>query len=129
VNFVEGTRFSEEKRLEQQAPYRHLLRPKSGGLALILSAIGPQLSAILDVTIVYPGAGVSLWKFLSGQVPWIVVEVDRLRPPIELSREADADASEYREEVLAWIQERWSRKDARIERVHASVGRLPFDSI
>lgn len=131
VNFVEGTRFSEEKRFEQQAPYRHLLRPKSGGLALILSAIGPQLSAILDVTIVYPGTGVSFWTFLSGQVPWIVVEVDRLRPPIEPFREADA--SEYPAEVRAWIQERWSLKDARIERVHqtnhASVGRRPFDSI
>ena len=31
VNYLEGTRFSEQKKAQQQSPYRHLLKPKAGG--------------------------------------------------------------------------------------------------
>lgn len=55
VNYLEGTRFTEAKRAEQQSPYRHLLKPKAGGVAFVLAALGEQLDALLDVTIVYPG--------------------------------------------------------------------------
>lgn len=112
VNFVEGTRFSEEKRVEQESPYRALLRPKSGGLALVLAAMGERLSAILDVTIAYPASGVDFWRFVSGQIPWIEVDVDRVDPPSRLTSRSDGDSPEYRDAVRAWIQERWSRKDA-----------------
>lgn len=145
VNFVEGTRFSEEKRREQGSPYRHLLRPKSGGLALILSAIGPRLSAILDVTIVYPPDGVTFWRFVSGRIPAIVVDVNpnpaaKMRgggtaahfrggsatPPLtEILPTgldpADPDSQAYRDAVRDWIHRVWAAKDARIERIHAQA--------
>jgi 1-acyl-sn-glycerol-3-phosphate acyltransferase len=34
MNFCEGTRFTPTKHQRQQSPYRHLLRPKAGGIAL-----------------------------------------------------------------------------------------------
>ncbi|MDX1475358.1 MAG: acetyltransferase, partial [Reinekea sp.] len=33
VNFLEGTRFTKAKHQQQQSPYRHLLKPKAGGVA------------------------------------------------------------------------------------------------
>ena len=55
MNFVEGTRFTPAKHATQGSPYRHLLKPKSGGVAFVLDAMGEGLHAILDVTIAYPG--------------------------------------------------------------------------
>jgi 1-acyl-sn-glycerol-3-phosphate acyltransferase len=40
MNFLEGTRFTPEKHAEQGSPFRHLLKPKSGGIALAMSAMG-----------------------------------------------------------------------------------------
>ncbi len=55
LNFVEGTRFSVEKRDRHQSPYRHLLLPRAGGVAQVASTLGDRLECLLDVTIVYPG--------------------------------------------------------------------------
>ncbi|MCU0923679.1 MAG: acetyltransferase, partial [Burkholderiaceae bacterium] len=38
INFVEGTRFTPAKQAAQQSPYRHLLKPKIGGLGIALAA-------------------------------------------------------------------------------------------
>ena len=40
INYVEGSRFTEKKRIRQDSPYRYLLKPKAGGIAFTLSAIG-----------------------------------------------------------------------------------------
>ena len=54
INFVEGTRFTPAKHAKQASPYRHLLKPKIGGLGIALATMGEQFEALLDVTIVYP---------------------------------------------------------------------------
>ncbi len=54
MNFVEGTRFTAAKKASQSSPFVHLLKPKSGGVAFVLSAMGEALHAILDVSIAYP---------------------------------------------------------------------------
>ena len=46
INFVEGTRFSVEKRDRHNAPYRHLLRPRAGGFAVAMSSMGEMFGAI-----------------------------------------------------------------------------------
>ena len=43
MNFLEGTRFTPAKHAKQQSPYRHLLKPKAGGIALELNAMGDPL--------------------------------------------------------------------------------------
>ena len=40
MNFAEGTRFTAAKHRSQASPYRHLLKPKAGALALALNAMG-----------------------------------------------------------------------------------------
>ncbi|HEY0822352.1 MAG TPA: acyltransferase, partial [Ramlibacter sp.] len=47
MNFAEGTRFTPDKHDAQGSPYRHLLKPKAGGVAFVLAALGEQLDALL----------------------------------------------------------------------------------
>ena len=54
LNYLEGTRFTQEKHDQQQSPYKHLLKPKAGGLALALNILGDKIDALVDMTIVYP---------------------------------------------------------------------------
>src|SRR3546814_20049768 len=51
INFLEGTRFSEAKRITNKSPYRRLLRPKAGGMSFTLNAMGEQFAGVIDVTI------------------------------------------------------------------------------
>lgn len=76
VNYLEGTRFTEAKRLEQQSPYRYLLKPKAGGVAFVLAALGEQLDALLDVTIVYPGnKAPGFWDLLNGSISQVIIDI------------------------------------------------------
>ncbi|MDJ0919276.1 MAG: acetyltransferase, partial [Woeseiaceae bacterium] len=40
INFVEGTRFTAEKRDKRRSPYRNLLIPRAGGVAVALDSMG-----------------------------------------------------------------------------------------
>ncbi|HRD91240.1 MAG TPA: acyltransferase, partial [Accumulibacter sp.] len=68
MNFCEGTRFTAAKHRQQSSPYRHLLKPKAGGIALALNVMGDRFHAILDVTIVYPDGAPDFWQFLCGRM-------------------------------------------------------------
>ena len=43
LNYIEGTRFTPAKRDAQNAPYTHLLKPRAGGLALAINALGDEI--------------------------------------------------------------------------------------
>ncbi|QSX40586.1 acyltransferase [Shewanella cyperi] len=75
MNFVEGTRFRPEKHQKQGSPFKHLLRPKAGGMAFALSAMGSQIHKLVDVTIHYPGKVPSFWDYISGQVYEVRVHI------------------------------------------------------
>src|SRR5688572_31055305 len=74
MNFAEGTRFTAAKHRVQASPYRHLLKPKAGALALALNAMGDKFNSLIDVTIVYPQGAPGFWRFLCGDTPRIVVQ-------------------------------------------------------
>jgi len=115
MNFMEGTRFTQFKHDQQQSPYRHLLKPKVGGLATALSAMGERFDALLDVTIIYPDGVPSFWDLLSGRMRHVVVRVRERSIPRELlggDYEGDAD---FRGRIQHWVREMWADKDASIE--------------
>ncbi|MDB5969541.1 MAG: acyltransferase [Hydrocarboniphaga sp.] len=119
LNFLEGTRFTPAKRDRQSSPYRHLLRPKAGGFAFALGALGERLNSLLDVTIVYPEGSQGLWGLLSGQIGKVVVEVRQLTVPHEFyvgNYEADSD---HRKRFQLWLGQLWTEKDARISAILA----------
>jgi 1-acyl-sn-glycerol-3-phosphate acyltransferase len=98
LNFLEGTRFSNSKHAEQQSPYRHLLRPRIGGISFVLEALGDQLDAMYDVTLAYPPDNdATLGRFLTGRVPRIIVHARRLSIPESIDR--------------TWLDAMWNEKD------------------
>ncbi len=115
MNFVEGTRFTAAKHAAQHSPYRHLLKPKAGGMATALAVLGDRFDALVDVTIAYPGGVPGFRQFLRGEVPRIVVSIERRPIPAELHR-ADGDPQQ-RKHVQHWLNGLWQQKDERLERM------------
>ena len=112
LNFVEGTRFTKAKHDEQQAPYRHLLRPRAGGISFVLAALGDQLDAMYDVTLAYPPDGeVTMWQFVSGRVPRIIVRARRVDPPAQFFDASVTLPGPAREELRDWMDALWQEKD------------------
>ncbi len=119
INFVEGTRFTEEKRARSGSPFRHLLPPKAGGLAFAASALGTTLRSLVDVTIAYPDGRPTFWDLISRGLPRVVVRVRELPIPGEwLTGDYQGD-----EAFRARVQERmrlvWEEKDALVDRLVA----------
>jgi len=98
ANFVEGTRFTLRKRDEQQSPYRHLLRPRVGGISFVFASLGEHLDATYDVTIAYPRPEATVWEFVSGKIATITVRARRVEMPPP-------------EESKAWVEALWREKD------------------
>lgn len=115
LNYVEGTRFTPAKHRAQESPYRHLLRPRAGGVAYALHVLGDQLTAILDMTVVYRDGAKSFWDLLCGRMRDVVVEMRVLPVPRELCRGDYERDPAFRAAVRAWIEQIWARKDRRIE--------------
>lgn len=116
VNFLEGTRFTEAKRVAKRSPYRNLLRPKTGGLAYSLDAMGEQFAGVLDVTVCYlPTERNLLWSWLCGEQGHVRVAVDLIAVPEELLHgDYDRDP-DYRARCQTWVNGLWLRKDARLQ--------------
>lgn len=117
MNFVEGTRFTAEKHARQGGSYRHLLRPKAGGVAFVLEAMGEALHAVVDVTIAYPGGTPTMMDLLSGRIPAIDLEFRELPIPAELMASDYANDSAARVRYQRWINSIWQDKDARLTRL------------
>jgi 1-acyl-sn-glycerol-3-phosphate acyltransferase len=116
VNYLEGTRFTPVKHAEQASPYRYLLKPKAGGVAFVLAALGEQLDAVLDVTVVYPGARIpGFWDLISGQVPRVIVDIQTCELDPALWQGDYENDPVFREYVQEWVNRLWVEKDARIQ--------------
>ena len=116
VNLVEGTRFTREKASTHNSPYKHLLKPRAGGLATILGLLGNRISAILDVTIVYDCPHPSFWSFLRGKCSKVIVRVKE-QAPEKISRVSDFDT------LAEWLKGVWEKKDLEIERIRQDLTR------
>jgi 1-acyl-sn-glycerol-3-phosphate acyltransferase len=124
MNFVEGTRFTPAKHAAQSSPYRHLLRPKAGGLAFVLDAMGDALHAALDVTIVYPEGRRTMMDLIAGRVHDIRVHVRELAIDASLVGSYDDDPA-FRGRVKLWVNELWREKDERIARMLTAAEAAP----
>jgi 1-acyl-sn-glycerol-3-phosphate acyltransferase len=118
-NFLEGTRFTAAKHEQQDSPFQYLLKPKAGGIAFVLDAMGDQLSAMLNVTIHYPGGKPSFWDLLSGQVKKIVVRFDKMQIPAQFVGQSYDQSDEYRLAFQQWVNQLWEEKDAQLVKLHA----------
>lgn len=122
VNYVEGTRYTAAKAEAQNTPYSYLLKPKSGGVALVLNSMSDQLEGLLDVTMVYPdGIHPGLWAFLCGRLDPVHIHVQQREIPRELCQGDYRNDPEYRVRIQSWLSGIWQDKDARIAAIHANA--------
>lgn len=117
MNFLEGTRFDQRKHDEQNSPFRHLLKPKAGGMAFAMSAMGDQFRSILDVTIHYPDGVPTFWEFLQGKMKRCTVLVEEKPIPVELLNGNYETDEQYRLNFQQWVQELWENKDRQLDQL------------
>ncbi|GAB2927313.1 acyltransferase [Rheinheimera gaetbuli] len=131
INFVEGTRCTEQKRTQKRSPFQYLLPPKAGGIAFTLASMGEQFNAILDFTLLYPDnqQHVAL-DMLTGKLKRVVVQVEVL--PVDQQVIGDYfNDEQFRQHFQLWLNQRWQAKDQRIaqyyqaEAVNPATAQLP----
>jgi 1-acyl-sn-glycerol-3-phosphate acyltransferase len=123
MNFLEGTRFTPAKQKRQQSPYKHLLKPKAGGFATALNAMGDKFNAIVDVTIVYPDGAPTFWHFMCGKMKRVVVRVRQLPVPHEMAKGDYANDPAVRQAYSEWIKDLWTHKDQQIGELLQQAGK------
>lgn len=114
MTFPEGTRFTKKKHDKQKSPYRHLLKPKAGGLSFTISAMGEKFSKLLNVTIVYPYGVKTYWEYLCGRVKEIDVRIESVTIPGNFCK-ADLEDPKFQEEFKNWLNGLWQGKDKLLE--------------
>ena len=117
MNFVEGTRFTPAKHDVQGSPYRRLLKPKSGGVAFVLDAMGEGLHSIIDVTIAYPAGTPSLLDLLADRVPEVRVQLRQRDIPADILRGDYQNDRAFRVQFQQWMSGLWQDKDTEIARM------------
>ena len=114
VNFVEGSRFTPEKRLQTRSPYKNLLPPKAAGIAMALNVLGSQFDKLLDVTLCYPeNDKTPFYDMLSGKLTRIVVRVNLRSIDPELHGDYVADKN-FKRRFQLWLNALWEEKDQQI---------------
>lgn len=111
INYVEGTRFTQAKYLKQQSPYKHLLKPKSGGVAFAIEAMDGAIKEYIDTTIYYPSGEFSFGDFLLNRVKKVVVRVTVHDIPSELLGIDYQNNADDKAKFQAWVSQKWQEKD------------------
>ena len=117
-NFLEGTRLTPLKHRQQKSPFKYLLKPRAGGIAFVLDAMGEQLTTLINVTLHYPDGNPNFWDLLTGKLRKIVVRIDKQPiPQWSLGHSYDED-EQYRQRFQHWVNELWLEKDASLAQLH-----------
>jgi 1-acyl-sn-glycerol-3-phosphate acyltransferase len=114
VNFLEGTRFSQEKRDRQKAPYTYLLRPKAGGIAFAIQALGERFSSMIDTTIVYQNQPPSFWDLACGRVGKVSIRMRHVEIPHQFITMDYLNNRDDKKAFQLWLHQLWLAKDAQI---------------
>ena len=111
LNFLEGTRRTTTKQLNQSSEYNNLLKPKIGGIEYVIKDMGDYLHKLIDVTIVYPDGTPTFWQFVKGECRSVKFVVSHHEIPDEVLVDNDI---ERRSSLSAWIKAIWKHKDRQI---------------
>lgn len=114
MNFVEGTRFTQEKHSKQASTFSNLLKPKAGGIAFALDAMDGQLDTLVNVTIYYPQGIPTFWQFISGQVDQIQVSISTQNINENYIGDYSND-KDFQANFQQWINELWVNKDQTLD--------------
>lgn len=126
LNFLEGTRRTPEKMEKSQSPYRHLLAPKTGGVAFVLQTMGSQFDAVLDVTIQYPEGRPSMWSLMSGKISIVRVRLKRIDIPSDLLAGRYLEEDSFRGKIQDWVRDIWIAKDEVLNQLESTTDARPL---
>ncbi|EPM0600701.1 TPA: acyltransferase [Klebsiella pneumoniae] len=114
VNFVEGSRFTEEKKRETRSPHHNLLPPKAAGIAMALNVLGSQFDKLLNVTLCYPDNHTRpFYDMLSGRLTRIVVRINLVPIGEELHGDYVNDKN-FKRGFQRWLNGLWEEKDRQL---------------
>lgn len=126
INFVEGTRFTALKHQLQRSPFKHLLKPKAGGVAFALEVLGEQFDAILNTTLVYKAKSDHICgSFLRGQLNKITVTITLTPVSPNLIGNYQQD-SEFRAQFQKNINQLWMTKDSELALAYTQYSTDPL---
>lgn len=111
LNFLEGTRRTSAKQLNQSSDYKNLLKPKIGGIEYVIKDMGDYLHKLIDVTIVYPDGTPTFWQFVKGECRSVKFVVSHYEIPKQVLVDNDI---ERRSSLSGWIKTIWMQKDQQI---------------
>ncbi len=119
ANFIEGTRHTAAKHKAQNSPFKHLLRPKAGGMAFVIAAMGNgTIDTLLNILIAYPPArSASLWDLLSGNLPNVVVHVHKVAIPERMQNGDYQNDDAFRTEFQQWVDALWHEHDNALDAI------------
>ncbi|MDC1123736.1 acetyltransferase [Gammaproteobacteria bacterium] len=115
-SYAEGTRNNSEKFKLQKSPYKHLLKPKSGGMATAISAID-SIDTLVDFSLIYKSNKRSAWSFLNGEMKDVKVLIKKYKIPEHLKNKNYSIDEKYRDDFKDWIEVIWEQKDKEIEKL------------
>lgn len=119
INFVEGTRFTIAQQKSQSSPYIHLLKPKSGGIAIVIKELEKELSGILNVTIHY-SQPLTFWKYFQSDYSTITVHYELLPLASDLIGDYYEDRN-FRRYFQKWLNLLWKRKDLLLDELGRAI--------
>ena len=119
VSYLEGTRFTEEKRVNKRSPYQHLLKPKAGGMAIVMKEMEGHLAGVINATISYHPDKLSFWDFCCGNFNAIKCHYEVIPIRTEMMGDYTSDR-EFRKIFQAWLNQLWVTKDKQLSRFKAS---------
>lgn len=115
INFLEGTRFTPQKKERQQSPFQHLLKPRAGGTAVVIHELHDILAGMISVMICYPKKTPSVWEFACGNFEKIIVRYEALPITSDLIGDYYNDRH-FRAHVQQVLNDIWKKNDDIMDR-------------
>jgi 1-acyl-sn-glycerol-3-phosphate acyltransferase len=117
INFVEGTRFTKEKRQKSETELQNLLPPRAGGIAFTLAAMGHLFSGVLNVTLNYPDNKVPASDLLYGRLKRVQVKIEVLEVNDNIIGDYFND-DVFKARFQNWLNDLWIKKDKLITKLN-----------
>ncbi len=114
INFIEGTRFTQEKHKKQHSKYKHLLKPKSGGVGFVLGSMGKQMNYLIQTSLNYYPKAPSAWEYLCGKYDKVEIIIEKIKIPDNLKNKNYITDMAFRKELQDWLSGLWTNQDARL---------------
>ncbi len=115
INFIEGTRFSIQKQQKQASPYQYLLKPKAGGVGVVMGSMGEQMRQLLLVTVAYKKKAPTVWQYLCGDFDQAVVKCEKIVIPETLLNKNYATDADFKAELFKWSENLWYKQDKKLQ--------------